>query len=298
MGRKPGGGDPTAGAPGGPGNGPRARKGPEGSGGAPAPAPPAPRPRPPAQCPKARRRGRGRPPAGAPPPGPQTGPPAGPSGAIGLVASKPEAAGPQIAQQRVEVEVAAELAFEVAAIIAWPVFDGPVPHQLDVVAVRVADVDRLVGPVVRGLANRPAGIPEAAVGIGEAPAGRVGQRDVVQAGDPIRLRRPVLGLPGVEAEMMVIAPGRKKQQIAGGAPAGDISRLRNHIESEDVDVERPDPVDVGCAQMGMADPNARIDRVGGAAERCDIALRAHCRPPYRGLLLCAPIGRSATVGPR
>jgi hypothetical protein len=70
---------------------------------------------------------------------------------------------------------------------------------------------------------------------------------VVQTGHTVGLRRAVLRLPRVEAEVVVVAAGRHEQDVAGRAPAGDVARLGDDVEAEHADVEVAHAVDVGGA---------------------------------------------------
>ena len=87
--------------------------------------------------------------------------------------------------------------------------------------------------MVGELAQRPAGLLQAAHRVGEAGARRVVQRDVVQPGDAVGLRPAAGRLPGVEAEVVVVAAGADEQQVAGRAPAGHVAGLGDDVEAED-----------------------------------------------------------------
>ena len=95
---------------------------------------------------------------------------------------------------------------------------------------------------------------------------------MVQPRDPVGRRRTALGLPRVEAQVVVVTAGGQEQDVAGRAPARHVARLGDHVEPEHADVEVADPVDVGRAQVGVADPHARVDRVGRLCDRGDAAL--------------------------
>ena len=82
-----------------------------------------------------------------------------------------------------------------------------------------------------------------------ASARRVAQRHVVHAGVAVGLRPAARRLPGVEAEVVVVAAGREEQDVAGRAPAGHVARLGDHVEAQDADVEVAHAVDVGRAQV-------------------------------------------------
>src|SRR4051794_14172166 len=106
---------------------------------------------------------------------------------------------------------------------------------------------------------------------------------MVQAGDSVGRRAAARRLPGVEAEVMVIAAGGHEEDVAGRPPAGDAARLLDDVEAQDADVEVADAVDVGGAQVDVADARARIDRALRALARLDRALRpaAHERASMR-----------------
>jgi hypothetical protein len=67
------------------------------------------------------------------------------------------------------------------------------------------------------LADRPVGLLQASVRVGERAPGWVREGDVVKAGHAVGLRWAAAGLPGVEADVVVIAPGRDEEKIAGAA---------------------------------------------------------------------------------
>src|SRR5215204_2167952 len=94
-----------------------------------------------------------------------------------------------------------------------PLLERPVPRQLEIVAVRIGQVHREVGAVVGELAQRHAGVEQAPDGLRQPGLRREVQRDVVQARDAVRLRRPTRRLPRVEAEVMVIAAGREEEDV-------------------------------------------------------------------------------------
>ena len=175
-------------------------------------------------------------------------------------------------QEGVEVELISELPEEMARFVMRPFVDRPIPHQLDVIAVRVAHVDRQVGTVICGLTDRPIDRLQTAAGIRERSPRRVRERHVVQSRDAVRLWTATGRLPRVEAEVVVIAAGRDEQKVACRSPAGHIPGLRYDVKAEHVDVEPADTVDVGGAQMDVTDPHTRIDRIRTARDRCDVPL--------------------------
>src|ERR1051326_5638546 len=111
-----------------------------------------------------------------------------------------------------------------------PLLLRPVPVELDPVLVRIAEVDRLADAVVARAAQRDPGLEHAADGIAERGARRVADRDVVEARRPRRRRRRTLGLPRVQADVMVVA--------ARGHERGRVAHSLHHVEAENVAVDR------------------------------------------------------------
>ncbi|HEX5622512.1 MAG TPA: hypothetical protein VFX51_29070 [Solirubrobacteraceae bacterium] len=64
--------------------------------------------------------------------------------------------------------------------------------------------------MVGDLAQRPVDLTQPQQRVSERGLRRVVDRDVVQPCDAVGLRRPARGLPGVEAEVVVIAAGGNK----------------------------------------------------------------------------------------
>src|SRR5436309_1983508 len=66
---------------------------------------------------------------------------------------------------------------------------------------------------------------------------------------------------------MVVAAGRDEQHVARGAPARDVAGLEDDVEPQDADVEVADAIDVGGAQVDVADPHTAVDGIGGCLGR-------------------------------
>src|SRR3954454_14566818 len=97
--------------------------------------------------------------------------------------------------------------------VAWPLLRRAVPAQLEVVAVGVGDVDRLVRAVVGRLAQRPVDRLQTPQRVGQGGAARGADGDVMQAGHAGGLRASPGGLPGVEAEVVVIAARGEEEDV-------------------------------------------------------------------------------------
>jgi hypothetical protein len=64
---------------------------------------------------------------------------------------------------------------------------------------------------------------------------------------------------------MVVAAGGEEEEVAGRAPAGHVTRFGSDLEAEDPDIEVADAVDVGSAEVDVADTNAGSIGSGAAA---------------------------------
>ena len=107
-----------------------------------------------------------------------------------------------------------------------------VPIKLDAVLVRVAQVKRLGDAVIGGAVERDLGDDQTVQRVGERLAGRVEDSRVEEAGSARGGRRAAFVLPGVEAEMVVVAAGRNegRARVAGG---------QLEAEHRAVKIERP-----------------------------------------------------------
>src|SRR5262249_19413982 len=139
---------------------------------------------------------------------------------------------------------------EVAVLVAWPFLAGPVPAELEAVLLGVAEVDGLVGPVVVGAVDRPAGISKTPQSVAQRGPGRIADGHVVQPGRPRRWRRTAPRLPCVEAQRVVVAAGGDEECV------GDVE---DDVEAKDVDVERPDPIQVARLEVHVAYVDAGLD---------------------------------------
>src|SRR5260370_11275902 len=90
--------------------------------------------------------------------------------------------------------------------------------------------------------------------MGECGSGRIEDRDVIETSCSGGWGRAALGLPCVEAEVVVIAAGRQEEGF--GHP-------EDHVETEDADVEVVDALDVRCLEVDMTDPRPGGDGFRG-----------------------------------
>src|SRR3954469_15527065 len=96
----------------------------------------------------------------------------------------------------------------------------------------------------------------------------------MQAGHAVGRWPAVARQPGVEAEVMVVAARGHEQHVAFRAPAGNVAGLHDHVEAHDPDVEVAHAIDVGCAQVHVADAYLLVDRHVRFAGGLDRTLRA------------------------
>ena len=81
----------------------------------------------------------------------------------------------------------------------------------------------------------------------------------------------------------MVAAGGDEQDVAGRPPAGDVARLGDDVEAEDADVEVLHAVDVGGAQVDVADAHAGVDGARRRLDRLDAALLASAHGAMIGL---------------
>src|SRR5688572_2387791 len=168
--------------------------------------------------------------------------------------------GPTVAEGRSPVDFG-EKAFEIEGLRvhgdlaavgrARPFILGPVVVELDAVSIGIAEVDGFTDAVV-GPADPDARVEHALDCLGQGGAARIADGEVVEARMAGRRRRAAFRLPGVEADVVVVA--------ACGDEGGLISHARLLLEAEYADVEREGAVDVGDLQVDVADVRAWIDR--------------------------------------
>ena len=101
---------------------------------------------------------------------------------------------------------------------------------------------------------------------------------MVQARRAGRGRRSAFALPGIQADVMVVATGRNERGL--GAVALD------QLKAEHAAIEVKRAVEIGDLQMDMADPDAGIDR---AIRRCSGGIAGCERGSH--LLSFRPSGR-------
>src|SRR5687767_1777668 len=96
---------------------------------------------------------------------------------------------------------------ECAVGIFRPLVLRTVPIELDAVLVRIAQIERLADAVIGRAVELDAGRDKAAQSIRERSPRRIEDRGVIEPGRAARGRRAALALPGVERDVVVIAPG-------------------------------------------------------------------------------------------
>ena len=108
-----------------------------------------------------------------------------------------------------------------------------VPIELDAVLVGIAQIERLADAVVAGAVERDAGGDQPPQRVGERGPGRIEDRGVEEAGGAGRRRMAALALPGVEADMVVIAAGRDEGRLRRSAASARSRARRNRRRERD-----------------------------------------------------------------
>src|SRR5207249_11754803 len=116
----------------------------------------------------------------------------------------------------------------------------------------IAQVEGLAHAVVARPVERNARRLETAQRIGQRRARRVEDGDVEEPGGPGRRRPAAAALPGVEADVMVVATGREERGVGSVA-------LRE-LEAQHAAVEGEGPLEVRDLQVNMTDAGSGIDR--------------------------------------
>jgi len=151
---------------------------------------------------------------------------------------------------------------EVAPGVLRPLRRVAVPVELNPVAIRVVEIERLAHPVIGGAAERHPVADEAAKSVGQLLAPGVEDRDVVEPGRAGGGPVAAAALPGVEPDVMVVAPGGEKGSLTSVA-------LRD-LEAEDAVVEGDRAVEIGDLEVDVPDPGRRRD---GAVARGSVVGR-------------------------
>ena len=137
--------------------------------------------------------------------------------------------------------------------ISRPLAARPIPVELEAVAIRVAQIERLADAVIAGAVERHRGVAKPAQRVAERGPIRVADRKVIETGRPRRGRSAALALPGVQADVVVIA--------AGAQEGGRLSHPLRHFEAQHAGVERKGAFQVRHFEMDMPDVGTGMNRV-------------------------------------
>src|ERR1700688_5258406 len=119
---------------------------------------------------------------------------------------------------------------------ARPLLARAIPVELEAVAVGGGEVDRLADAVVGSALQADTRVEDPAHRRGERGLCWIADRDVIEAGVAGGRRRAAAALPGVEANVVMIAADRHERGL--GAVPGD------QLEAEDVAIEGQRPLEV------------------------------------------------------
>jgi hypothetical protein len=131
---------------------------------------------------------------------------------------------------------------------------GAIDVEFDAIVVGVAEVECFGDAVIGGAVERDVVFHEAAEGVGEFFTGGVEDGDVVEAGGVGGGRAGVFGMPGVEADVVVVVAG-----ATGGEECGGVAEALGFGKAEDVAVEVESAVEVGDFEVDVADAGFGMD---------------------------------------
>ena len=131
---------------------------------------------------------------------------------------------------------------------------GAVPVEFDAVAVRVAEIEGFADAMVGGAIEGDVRGDEAAKCVGEGGASGIEDGEVVEAGGARWGWGAAEAFPGVEADVVVVA--------ACGEKGGGVAEALRDLEAEDAVVEGKGAVEVGDAEVDVADACQRVDGRG------------------------------------
>lgn len=154
------------------------------------------------------------------------------------------------AEERIEVKEAG-VHGELAGGVAGPLLGCAVTIQLDAVAVGIAKVERFAHAVVGRALELKASGPDASEGVGERGAGGVEDGDVEESRRARRGWLAAPALPGIQADVVVIAARGDKGSVG--------SEALHELESEDATVEAEGALEIGDLEVHVPDANVGID---------------------------------------
>src|SRR3954451_9491128 len=160
---------------------------------------------------------------------------------------------------------------EPAVEIARPLGLGPIAIELEAVFIRVAQVQCFADAVIGGAVEGNARGDQTPQRVGERRPGRIHDREMEKARGAARRWRPTAALPGIEADMVVVAAGRDERRLR---------RITLHqLETEHAAIEAERAIEIGDSEMNMADPGAWHDRARRQSGAAGGLLRALIRHP-------------------
>ena len=136
-------------------------------------------------------------------------------------------------------------------VAARPLTWLAVPGQLDAIEIGIVQINGLMRAVIGGPIDAPAAIQEPLERRGQVFARRVQDAKVIKAGGAFGGRLAAGALPGVQAQVMVVAPGREKGRL--------IPNPGSQVETHQVMIEVDRPVDFGDPQVDVPDLRASGD---------------------------------------
>src|SRR5215218_9255798 len=136
--------------------------------------------------------------------------------------------------------------------VVGPLVARTVAIELDAVAVRVVQVDRLADAVVARAGQRHAGVDDSSHRVGERLSVGVADRRMEETGRVARRRRRAFRLPRAQTDVVVIPAGSDERRLLAVAV--------HHLEAEDAAVEADRTLEVADLEVNVSDVDAGIDR--------------------------------------
>src|ERR1041384_5604320 len=160
-------------------------------------------------------------------------------------AGRRSGSGSRLPEQLVEIERVRHPELDAALGGVGPLLGGPVPGELEAVAVRVGEVDGDADAVVRRALHRDPRREHPAHRNREIAPGGAADGHVIVPGVAVRRGQGAAALPGIEAEVIVV--------VARGDERGAVPVPGHEVESEHAAVEPDGAVEVAhLEEIGRA----------------------------------------------
>jgi hypothetical protein len=140
---------------------------------------------------------------------------------------------------------------ELAVSASGPFGLRPIAIELNSIAIGIAQVKRLAHAVIGRALKRNTGLHQTVEGVTELRPVRIEDGKMVEARGTARWWRSTLALPGVEPDVVMVAPSGDERSLVANA-------LRE-LEPEDAAVEGERAIQVGDLEMDVTDTDGGVD---------------------------------------